>query len=105
MLVLRLPKRGRSTSVTSESRRYRSILAHERGLVIKQTWKHFAFTCAVLGRAMSACRSLAQDAGRFLGPRGGDRMARGGGKSCAMLATLTLALSVVPIGLGKAAAA
>jgi von Willebrand factor type D domain len=72
------------------------------GVVIKQTWKHFAFTCAVLGKVMNASLSLAQDTGKFLGLKRGGRLANVGVKSCVLLATL--ALSVVSIGTGNAAA-
>jgi hypothetical protein len=74
------------------------------GLVIKQTWKHFAFTCAVLGKVMNASLSSAQDTGKLLGLKRDGRLAIVGVKSCAMLATLMLALSVVLIGAGKAPA-
>src|SRR5260370_23702765 len=57
---------------------------HERGLVTK-TSKLFPFTCALLGKVLNACLSLAQDTGKLLG-------------------LATLMLSVVLIGVGKAGA-
>ncbi len=70
----------------------------------KQTWKHFAFMCAVLGKVMNGSLSLAQDTDKLLGRKQGGRLAKVGVKSCGMLATLTLALSVVSIGAAKATA-
>lgn len=70
-------------------------------LVIKQTWKHFAFTCAVLGKVMNASLSLAEDTGKLLGPRWIGRLASAGIKSCAMIAVLTL--SIASSGAGQTA--
>jgi hypothetical protein len=71
------------------------------GFVITQTSKHFAFTCAVLGKVMNASLSSAQDTGKLLGLRVGGRLANVGVKSLAMLATL--ALGLVSTGAGQAA--
>jgi hypothetical protein len=73
------------------------------GLMTKQPWKHFAVTCAVLGKVMNASLSSAQETGKLLGLKGGGRLANIGVRSCAVLATL--ALSVVSIGAANPAAA
>jgi hypothetical protein len=72
------------------------------GFVMKQTQKHFAFTCAVLGKVMNTCFSLAQETGKLLGLRGGGRLMNVGLKS-SILATLVL--SVVSIAAPKVASA
>jgi hypothetical protein len=57
-----------------------------KGGLVTKTWKHFAFTCAVLGKVMNASFSLAHDTSKFLG-------------------LAALMLSVVLLGAGKAATA
>jgi len=71
----------------------------------KQTWKHFAFTCDFLRKVMIAALNLARDGGKLFGLKGGGRLANVGVKSCAMLATLMLGLSVVSIRAEKATTA
>ena len=68
----------------------------------QQTWKHFTFTCAVLGKVMNASLSLAQDTGKFSRLKGRGCLARAAVKSSAILAAL--ALSLLSIGTLKAAA-
>src|SRR5208282_3388003 len=67
----------------------------------KQTWKHFAFPCALLEKALSASSNLAQDRGKPLEPGWIGRFANAGIKSCTMLAVV--ALSLASSGAGQTA--